>query len=80
LIPPVPPPGPITWIKVEKPVFDLVGVVLSSFQIAGLVAGTAFLLGGLLGLLLILRHRRGRGLAPRPPSIRLEADLGPELP
>jgi hypothetical protein len=79
LIPPVPPPGDITWIKVEKPLFDLVGVVLSSFKIAGLVAGTALVLGGLLGALLILRHRRGRGLASRPPSIRLETGLGPEV-
>jgi hypothetical protein len=78
LIPPIPPPGDITWIKVEKPVFDLVGVVLSSFKIAGLVAGGALVLGVLLGILLIRRHRTGRGLAPRPPSIRLETGLGPE--
>jgi hypothetical protein len=71
LIPPIPPPGDITWIKVERPVFDLVGVVLSSFKIAGLVAGVSLLLGGLLGIGLILRHRR-RGPAPPPPSIRFE--------
>ena len=27
----------ITWIKVEKPTFDLVGVVLSSFELAGVL-------------------------------------------
>ncbi len=52
------PPGPVTWIKVEKPVFDLVGVVLSSFKAAGLVALLALGLGALLGIALILRHRR----------------------
>ena len=25
----------VTWIKVEKPTFDLVGVVLGSFHLAG---------------------------------------------
>ena len=28
----------ITWVKVEKPTFDLVGVVLGSFQLAGITA------------------------------------------
>ena len=28
----------VTWIKVEKPTFDLVGVVLGSFRLAELVA------------------------------------------
>jgi hypothetical protein len=39
--------GPaITWIKVEKPTFDLVGVVLGSFKLAGvlLVVGGALIL------------------------------------
>ncbi len=75
MIPPIPPPGDITWIKVEKPVFDLVGVVLSSFKIAGLAAGIALALGILLGILLILRQRSGRGFV-RPPSIRLETGPG----
>ncbi len=56
------PPGPITWIKVEKPVFDLVGVVLSSLTAAGLAALLALGLGTILGVALILRHRR----SPRP--------------
>ena len=29
----------VTWIKVERPVFDLVGVVLSSLGLAGICAG-----------------------------------------
>ena len=73
ILPPVLPPGAITWVKVEKPVFDLVGVVLSSFKLAGLVAGAALTLGTLLGALLILRHRRGRGLGA-PPSLHLRAE------
>jgi hypothetical protein len=58
LNPPVPPPGFVTWIKVDKPVFDLVGVVVSSFEIAGIVAFLALALGAVLGSLLILRQRR----------------------
>ena len=27
----------VTWIKVEKPSFDLVGVVLGSFRLAGIL-------------------------------------------
>ena len=76
MIPPVPPPGDITWIKVEKPVFDLVGVVLSSFKIAGLVAGTALVLGAVLGVVLIRRQRR-RERDFRPTSIRMEAHPDP---
>jgi hypothetical protein len=77
IIPPIPPPGNITWVKVEKPVFDLVGVVMSSFKLAGIVAGVALVLGGLLGLLFILRRRAVPGLRDRIPSIRLETDPGP---
>ena len=77
VLPPVLPPGPITWVKVEKPVFDLVGVVVSSFKLAGLVAGVALVLGTLLGLFLILRHRAAYGRLPTVPSIRLETDAGP---
>lgn len=51
------PPG-VQWIHVQKPTFDLVGVVLSSFGIAGICAGVALALGIALGLFLILRARR----------------------
>ena len=47
----------VTWIKVEKPVFDLVGVVLSSIGIAAICVGVALAFGLVLGLVLILRHR-----------------------
>jgi hypothetical protein len=48
----------ITWIKVERPKFDLVGVVLSSLGLAGLCAVLALGLGVVLGVVLILRSRR----------------------
>jgi len=48
----------ITWIKVEKPVFDLVGVVLGSLSLAAVLALGAFTLGSVFGCLLIRRRRR----------------------
>ena len=51
----------VTWIKVQKPVFDLVSVVLSSFALAGVCVLAALALGAVLGLGFILRNRR------RPP-------------
>jgi hypothetical protein len=51
--------GPaITWIKVEKPTFDLVGVVLGSFKLAGVLLVVALALGVVLGGALILARRR----------------------
>jgi hypothetical protein len=48
----------VTWIKVEKPSFDLVGVVLGSFKLAGVLLVFAFVLGIAFGALLILSRRR----------------------
>jgi len=48
----------ITWVKVQKPTFDLVGVVLSSLGIAAVCVGVALAFGSLLGLGFILRRRR----------------------
>jgi hypothetical protein len=48
----------VTWIKVEKPTFDLVGVVLGSFRLAGVLLVVAFALGVFLGTSLILSRRR----------------------
>jgi len=53
----------ITWIKVEKPSFDLVGVVLGSFKLAGILLAVAFVLGCVFGAGLILSRRRA---APGP--------------
>jgi hypothetical protein len=52
----------ITWIKVQKPTFDLVGVVLSSLGIAGICVGIALAFGIALGIGFILR---GRNAPPR---------------
>jgi hypothetical protein len=57
--------GPaVTWIKVEKPTLDLVGVVLGSFHLAGVLLAVAFALGVLIGIALILSRRR-----PLPPPL-----------
>ena len=54
----------VTWIKVEKPVFDLVGVVLGSFHLAGVLLLLALVLGVLFGASLILSRRRPAATTP----------------
>jgi hypothetical protein len=57
--------GPaVTWIKVDKPEFDLVGVVLGSFRLAGVLLLVALILGVLFGAALIRSRRR-----PLPPPL-----------
>jgi hypothetical protein len=64
----------ITWVKVDRPVFDLVGVVLSSLGLAGICAGVALGLGTALGIGFIVRRRRDpRDLAERMSLHLLEA-------
>jgi hypothetical protein len=53
----------VTWIKVEKPSFDLVGIVLGSFRLAGVLLLAALLLGIVFGAVLVLSRRRP---APSP--------------
>ena len=48
----------VTWIKVEKPTFDLVGVVLGSFRLAGVLLLLAFALGVFFGVALVRARRR----------------------
>ena len=48
----------ITWVKVDRPRFDLVGVVLGALGTAGALALAAMALGVILGGALILRRRR----------------------
>jgi hypothetical protein len=57
----------ITWVRVEKPSFDLMGVVLGSFRLAGFLLVLALLLGGLVGVIVITWRRR-RGTPPLPLS------------
>lgn len=62
----------VTWIKVEKPTFDLVGVVLGSMSLAGLLAAGALLLGSIFGILLIRRGRRAEHLPAERVSLQLD--------
>ena len=48
----------ITWVHVPKPTLDLVGIVIGSLRLAGIVAILATVLGSAVGLGLILRNRR----------------------
>ena len=66
-------PPPITWIKVQKPVFDLVGVVLNSLGLAAICAGIAFALGTALGVAFIARRRRQSDEWSGTVSLHLEA-------
>ncbi len=67
----------ITWVKVEKPVFDLAGVLINSLSLALLCATTAFLCGGMLGGILIARALRRRRLGVDAP---LALDLSAPVP
>jgi hypothetical protein len=62
----------VTWIKVEKPTFDLVGVVLGSFRLAGVLLVVAFALGVFFGLALIRSRRR----LQHPPMDEVSLHLG----
>ena len=54
----------ITWIKVEKPTFDLVGVVLGSFKLAGILVAGALLCGVVIGVGRVLAQRRRNPASP----------------
>lgn len=54
----------VTWIRVEKPTFDLVGVVLGSFRLAGTLLVVALVLGCVFGAALILSRRRPAAGSP----------------
>ncbi len=63
----------VTWIKVEKPSFDLIGVVLGSFKLAGVLLVFALVLGVLFGAALILSRRRP-ATAPPLDDVSLHLD------
>ncbi len=64
----------VTWIKVEKPSFDLVGVVLGSFRLAGVLLVVALFLGVAIGAFLILARRRPAAATPlEQVSLHLDA-------
>jgi len=61
----------VTWVTVEKPTFDLVGLVLGSFHLAGVLLVVAFAVGLLSGILLI-RSRRRPDAEPADVSLHLD--------
>ena len=67
----------VTWIKVEKPVFDLVGVVLSSLGLAFICAAISLGLGTALGAFFVARRRRQARSWSEEISLHL---AGPEAP
>jgi ABC-type amino acid transport system permease subunit len=68
-------PPVVTWIKVDKPKLDLIGLILNSLGATVVLALSAVLVGALLGLLLILRRRRHVRSAP---LIRLPLSDAPQ--
>jgi hypothetical protein len=61
----------VTWVRVEHAKLDIVGLVLGAFGLAGALVLTAFGLGALVGLSLILRNRRQQ---PWESQVRLSLD------
>jgi hypothetical protein len=55
--------APVTWIKVDKPTFDLVGLLVGSIGLTLVLAAVALSLGLLLGLAIIHRRRHEPGWA-----------------
>lgn len=60
----------MTWIHVERPTFDIVGVILSSLGLTALLAAIAVVIGALIALWLI-RSRSRRGAEPGEHLVRL---------
>jgi hypothetical protein len=63
----------VTWIKVEKPKFDLTGVVLGSFRLAGILLFLALALGLLFGAWLVRSRRRHPQTPLDAVSLRLDS-------
>jgi hypothetical protein len=63
----------VTWIKVEKPTFDLTGVVLGSFRLAGALLFLALALGLLFGAALVRARRRSPETPLDAVSLRLDS-------
>jgi hypothetical protein len=66
----------VTWVKVEKPTFDLVGVVLGSFRLAGVLLAVALVLGIVFGTSLILSRRRSHRSPLDDVSLHLDTRTG----
>lgn len=61
--PQLPPLGPnevVTWVRIEREAFDIVGVILTSLGFTGLCVAFAAFFGLALGAARIIRGRRER--------------------
>ena len=54
----------VTWIKVDHPKLDIVGLILGAFSLTGALVLTAMGLGVAFGLTLIYRRRHEPELRP----------------
>jgi hypothetical protein len=67
----------VTWVHVQKPTFDLVGLIVGSLELTGIFALVAFSVGALLGLSFILRSRARPYRLPGEDVSILHEELGP---
>ena len=70
----VPAGADVIWVKIEKPVFDLWGVIVSSLTFTAALALGTLLCGSLLALAFILRGRHFGSEPQAPLSLDLTAD------
>lgn len=62
-LPPLQPNEVVTWVRVEREVFDLVGVIVTSLGFTGICVAFAAFFGLALGAARIIRGRRDREAA-----------------
>ncbi len=67
------PPG-VVWVKIEKPVYDVVGVIVSSLTFTLALVLLALLGGALLAFGFIARGRRFGAEPQAPLNLGLDAD------
>ncbi len=66
----------ITWIKVQKPAFNLLGVIMGALAVTGVLVLCAIVLGVLLGVVTIIRRQR-RPPEPGEQIVRLHLSTHP---
>jgi hypothetical protein len=66
------PPPAVTWIRVDPPRFDLLGLIVASLGITGILAGVALVFGLGFGVWLI-RSRRRSAASGLPPALGLDS-------